>query len=50
MKVWLFQKVGKNQNKFGVAKEISCRNDFVMSKIGPGTETKKQIAYRETDG
>ena len=32
--IWFYQKVGKSQNKDGMAEEISCENDKVLSKIG----------------
>ena len=33
IKIWFFQNVGKSQNK-APTKEIGCRNDIVLSKIG----------------
>ena len=47
IKLWLFQKVEKIQNKFIVAKEIRCRNDIVLSKIGWGNKLRQK--NRQTD-
>ena len=38
-----YQKVWKNRNKVGVAKEICEENDIVLSKIGQGCQPKKSI-------
>ena len=37
IKIWLFQKIGKIQNKVGV---IGCKNDTFLSKIGQRHELK----------
>ena len=34
IKILFFQKVGKSQDKVGVAKEIGCGNDIILRKIG----------------
>ena len=38
IKIWLFQKLQKSQNKIEVAEEIGCRNDIIFIKIGRGNE------------
>ena len=39
--MWLFQKVGKSQDKIGVAERIGCLNDIVLSKIGRENELRQ---------
>ena len=39
--IWIFQKGGKIHNKFLMAKEIGCRNDIILRKIGGGHEISK---------
>ena len=38
-----FKKLGKNQNKFGVAEEIGCKNDIFMGKIDRENELRQKI-------
>ena len=44
----------KSQNKVGVGKEIDCRNDLVLNKIGQGNELRQKrqidrLKNRQTD-
>ena len=36
IKIWLFQKVKKSQNKVGVAEPIGSKNDITLSRVGTG--------------
>ena len=42
IKIWLFQKVGKSQNKVGVAKEIGCGNDKALNKFCRGKDMRQK--------
>ena len=36
VKIWIFQKVEKNQHKIRVAEKIGCKYYIFLSKIGQG--------------
>ena len=39
----IFKKLGKSQNKVGVAEEIGCGNDKVVIEFGQVNELKQKI-------
>ena len=42
-KIWLFQEVGKSQNKVAVAEEIGCINVIVLSKNYEAISIEKSL-------